>query len=85
MIGQRVHYVSHGTPIKPDGSQAFPATCRAAVITEQSTLDDLHVGLMVINPTGLFFHSIADGGCHYENEAGPRRGGTWHWPEDGDR
>jgi hypothetical protein len=38
------------------------------------------VGLMVKNPTGLFFHSLADGGCVYDGREDPA-GGTWHWPE----
>lgn len=33
-VGQIVHYVSHGTPIRPDGSQAFPSVCRAALVAE---------------------------------------------------
>lgn len=85
MIGKRVHYVSYGTPIRPDGSQAFASTCRAAIVTEVSGIDKLHIGLVAINPTGLFFHSLADGGCHYEHpDNGPggfAPGGTWHWPE----
>ena len=33
-VGRMVHYVSHGTPSRPDGSQAYESQCRAAVITE---------------------------------------------------
>jgi hypothetical protein len=36
------------------------------------------VGLCAVNPTGLFFHSIADGGSLYDPNGS---GGTWHWPE----
>jgi len=32
--GRVVHYVSHGTPIRPDGSQAYTQRCRAATVTE---------------------------------------------------
>ena len=46
-IGDRVHYVAHGTPIRHDGSQAFPAACRAAVVTE--VLPVHRVGLFVMN------------------------------------
>jgi hypothetical protein len=93
-VGRIVHYRSYGTP----GGE-FTAQCRAAVITEVATLNDLGitqahldnpetreglpsmpvVGLCVLNPTGLFFHGLADGGCEYDEDAA--RGGTWHWPE----
>jgi hypothetical protein len=33
-VGRIVHYVSHGTPVRPDGSQAYTQQCRAALITE---------------------------------------------------
>lgn len=33
-VGRIVHYVSHGTPLRPDGTQAFTKQCRAATITE---------------------------------------------------
>lgn len=33
-VGRLVHYVSHGSPVRLDGTQAFTSTCRAAVITE---------------------------------------------------
>jgi hypothetical protein len=88
-VGRIVHYVSHGTPIREDGTQAYTAKCRAAVITEVNVEEPLQVGLSVHNPTGMFFHSLAEGGCfQYEAEVGScslppseRRGGTWHWPE----
>lgn len=32
-LGERVHYVAHGTPILPDGTQAYPSVCRAAIVT----------------------------------------------------
>lgn len=72
-VGRMVHYVARGSA---DGK--FPKVCRSATITE---VDDAgQVGLMVANPTGLFFHPIADGGgCPYSEDA--QQGGTWHWPE----
>lgn len=106
-VGRIVHYVSHGTPVRPDGSQAFTSECRTATISEvggwTTTLTEggpkhrvLHqvwnpdvVGLMVSNPTGLFFHPISDGGCRYDEGSGEaswscdgrnHEGGTWHWP-----
>ncbi len=33
-VGRIVHYVSHGSPIREDGTQAFPSVCRAAVVAE---------------------------------------------------
>ncbi|MFJ8538169.1 hypothetical protein [Streptomyces sp. NPDC093591] len=90
-VGRVVHYVSHGTPVREDGTQAYSAQCRAAVITEVGewpegkTSEDARrniavpVGLAVLNPSGMFFHSLSDGGC-VQSEVG-REGGTWHWPE----
>jgi hypothetical protein len=77
-VGRVVHYVSYGTP----GGE-FPKACRAADVTEvpqHGVAEATTVGLMVKNPTGLFFHSLADGGCDYDGSADPK-GGTWHWPE----
>ncbi len=80
-IGRIVHYRSHGTPIRPDGSQAYTSQCRAAIITEL-TGETVHdggacVSLCVLNPTGQFFNQHV---CQDET-ADDRRGGTWHWPE----
>lgn len=76
-IGRVVHYVARGSA---DGK--FPSVCRAADITEVGDTDTptglVVVGLMVKNPTGLFFHSLADGGVAWD---GDNAGGTWHWPE----
>ncbi len=93
-VGRIVHYVAHGSPIRPDGTQAYPSVCRAATITEVGPISDGNlaqadiegwdeehrhvVGLCVINPTGLFFRSIADGGSQYDPNNGA---GTWHWSE----
>lgn len=78
--GRIVHYVSYGTP----GGE-YPSVCRAAIVAEVDASDPNHIGLVAINPTGLFFHPLADGGCRYEHpDNGPDgkpRGGTWHWPE----
>lgn len=78
-VGRIVHYLSHGTPIREDGTQAYQSVCRAAIVTEvYAEALDL-VGLAVLNPTGMFFHSLAAGGCAYDE--GQQYGGTWHWPE----
>lgn len=76
-VGRVVHYVSYGTP----GGE-YPKTCRAADVTEVPESMDARsvVGLMVKNPTGLFFHSLAAGGVPYDGSEDPA-GGTWHWPE----
>lgn len=78
-VGRIVHYVSYGSPVRADGSQAFTSQCRAATITEVAPGQDHPVGLCVLNPTGMFFHSLDDGGCKYDETDKP--GGTWHWPE----
>jgi hypothetical protein len=94
-VGRVVHYVSHGTPVREDGTQAFPSKCRAATVTEvvenpANSDEEMLAGLAVLNPTGMFFHSLADGGCAYgelpadltvQAERLQGLGGTWHWPE----
>lgn len=88
-VGRIVHYVSHGTPHRTDGSQAFPSECRAAIVTQVGEMPPgtgninteaspvmPAVGLCVLNPTGLFFHESVP--CSH---AANREGGTWHWPE----
>lgn len=71
-VGRIVHYVSQGSPVREDGTQAYTSECRAAVITEA----DAHtVGLCVLNPTGQFFNRGV------EQDEGDKAGGSWHWPE----
>ncbi|MFF5790239.1 hypothetical protein ACFY8P_35365 [Streptomyces sp. NPDC012693] len=71
-IGRIVHYVSHGSPVQPDGTQAHESQCRAAIVTEVWT--DTTANLAVLNPTGMFFNS-----SEYDETA--TLGGSWHWPE----
>jgi hypothetical protein len=59
-VGEMVHYVSYGSPGGEYGKH-----CRAAFVTEVSDTDPQCTGLAVLNPTGLFFRSLADGGCSY--------------------
>lgn len=77
-VGRVVHYVSFGTPIREDGSQAYTSQCRAAIVTavaaDEQAEDGQCVSLCVLNPTGQFFNEHI---CH--DEAG--KAGTWHWPE----
>ncbi|MDH6189109.1 hypothetical protein M2168_002141 [Streptomyces sp. CZ24] len=79
-VGRLVHYVSHGTPVRGDGTQAHPPACRSAVVTEVDADDPGRVGLAVLNPTGQFFHPLTAGGAVHA-EAETRLGGSWHWPE----
>jgi hypothetical protein len=85
-VGRVVHYVSYGTPVLPDGSQAFTSECRAAIVTEVGALigthatiehgsDEKALGLCVLNPAGMFFNQ----GVIEDQDQ--KRGGTWHWPE----
>jgi hypothetical protein len=81
-VGRIVHYVSHGSLVRADGTLAFASECRAAIVTEvgETSGDEMTtVGLMAANPTGLFFHPLAGGGVR-QAETRPV-GGTWHWPE----
>jgi hypothetical protein len=89
-VGRIVHYVSHGSPVQPDGTQAYASQCRAAIIAEVSPYpgpsllsggetdwpDEPPTALCVLNPTGIFFHDAP----HDEDT---KAGGTWHWPEQG--
>jgi hypothetical protein len=73
-ISRAVHYVARGSK---DG--VFPPACRAATVTETDESNPERVGVMVANPTGLFFYSLAAGGVRQdEKDHAP---GTWHWPE----
>lgn len=60
-VAALVHYVSHGTPVLADGSQAFKSVCRAAVVAEVHDRDPVpehgvpYVTLCVLNPSGIFF------------------------------
>ncbi|GGZ23169.1 hypothetical protein GCM10010387_15340 [Streptomyces inusitatus] len=81
-VGRIVHYVSHGTPLRSDGSQAFRSACRGAMVTEVDSNDPGRVGLAIENPTGKFYHPLSDGGCVLDEAGcGAGLGGTWHWPE----
>jgi hypothetical protein len=72
-VGRVVHYLSHGSPVLPDGTQHYKPECRAAIVTAIGDIG--RVGLAVLNPTGLFF----DQAC--PQDEGLCCGGTWHWPE----
>lgn len=74
-IGRIVHYHSYGTP----GGEYLPEP-RAAIITvvceDTPDLADpevLHVGLAVLNPTGMFFNQLVP----YSETP---KAGHWTWP-----
>ena len=87
-VGDIVHYVAYGTPVREDGTQAFPSKCRAAIVADVYSDTNPHpdpevvagvdgaewVALAVLNPSGMFFNDC----CHDEQA---KQGGTWHWPE----
>lgn len=66
-VGRIVHYVSLGSA---DGQ--YPATCRAAIITDAPDPDGT-ASLCVLNPAGVFFNVTT-----YDPAGSP---GTWHYPE----
>jgi hypothetical protein len=80
-VGRVVHYVSHGTPVRGDGTQAYASACRAAIVTgvyfsdPEMTQPVDRADLAVLNPTGMFFNE------HVEQDEDAHAGGTWHWPE----
>lgn len=94
-VGRIVHYVSHGTPVREDGTQAYTSQCRAAIITDLTYADPglrdvtYEVDLCILNPTGMVFAEdvLMDAGTTGPDHNGDTvtdiwyQGGTWHWPE----
>ena len=87
-VGRIVHYVSHGSPVLPDGSQKYAPQVRAAIVTAVTHSEGpsgevvTAVSLAVLNPTGLFF----DPAVPYAEPSTPNEpivGGSWHWPPRG--
>lgn len=74
-VGDVVHYRSHGSPIRADGTQVHKPRCRAAFVTDQ--LSDYLCTLFVVNPAGIFFDD-----CRYDVDMA---GGTWHLANGGTR
>jgi hypothetical protein len=81
-VGRIVHYVSHGSPVLPDGTQHYPSVCRAAIVTAQDPAPEdvpepgqVFASLCVLNPTGMLFDAM----CLQDED--DKVGGTWHWPE----
>jgi hypothetical protein len=90
-VGLGVHYVSHGSPRRDDGSQDYPSVCRAATVTvlrdtevrrwagsEPQELGACTVGLAVLSEGGLLF---ADA----QQDEDTFAGGTWHFMGNGPR
>lgn len=75
-VGSIVHYVSHGTPIRADGTQEYRSECRAAIITVIRSPSI--VGLAVLNPTGMFFHEAVGHVDRHVIDVNHPVGGTWH-------
>jgi hypothetical protein len=80
-VGRVVHYVSHGTPVRPDGTQAFTSQCRAALVTDVHGMAPVpehgvpYVSLAVFSPEGMYFNR------HVLFDESGEQGATWHWPE----
>jgi len=92
-VGRIVHYVSHGTPIREDGTQAYESKCRAAIITEvpkylvKEPFDGCPNGTHD-EQGAQWIASLAvlnpTGYFFAENasqDEHAHEGGTWHWPE----
>jgi hypothetical protein len=67
-VGRLVHYVARGSA---DGRYA--SVCRMAFVTEVTEDQNTPsiVGLAVINPTGLFFQPLSDGGVKLHTGQAP--------------
>lgn len=85
-VGRIVNYVSHGSPVLPDGTQKYAPKVRAAIVTDVSLTegpDDAVVpvvALAVLNPTGLFFDPNVPHAAPPATPDEPLVGGSWHWP-----
>jgi len=69
-VGRIVHYQSYGTP----GGEFLPEP-RAAVVSEVNADDPSLIGLVVLNPTGLFFNR----NVKHAPDDKPTPG-CWNWP-----
>lgn len=75
-VGSVVHYVSQGSPVRADGTQEYPSTCRMAFVTETDPQSAYRLGLCVVSPTGFLFRSLETGGAEWDKK--PGEPGTWH-------
>lgn len=69
-VGATVHYQPH---------TASADHCWAATVTEIDADNPLKVGLAVLEPDGLSFRPLAEGGALWADPIRPV--GSWHWPE----
>lgn len=67
-VGRSVHYQSFGTP----GGE-YKSKPIAATITQVNDEEAGDVGLVIFNPTGLFFNTSVK----FSDEPKP---GCWNWP-----
>lgn len=86
-IGRVVHYRSYGTPKGEYQSKPIAAVITEVEYYDAKQLTELlgrsehdrvptgRVGLFIMNPTGIFFRSLNEGGCTQGD--GP---GQWNWP-----
>lgn len=92
-VSRIVHYVSHGSPALPDGTQEYASECRAAMVTLVHD-DELDlVALTVFGVNGVFQPqavALDEGLADHQRVPGDGRSvlctgrahgrGTWHWP-----
>lgn len=91
-VGRIVHYVSHGTPVQADGTQAYTSLCRAAIITAVEP-GQPYVKWAGTEPQEADHENepqvslcvLNPTGMLFHDEPVPfdedAVGGTWHWPE----
>lgn len=70
-VGRDVHYHSYGTP----GGEYKSKPIAAKVTQVSDDPDDLVIGLMIMNPTGLFFNTAVP---HAPDDKPTP--GHWNWP-----
>ncbi len=89
-VGQIVHYVSYGSPVRENGTRRYESKCRAAIVTDVPDLlseqpnDGTTVSLAVLNPTGVH-HDIEVPYDEWDSVSAfvgaQPQGGSWHYPE----
>lgn len=72
-VGRAVHYQAFGTPGGEYASLPRAATVTVTQAEDPKIADEMTVGLMIANPTGLFFNQAVP-----YSEA--PKAGHWNWP-----
>lgn len=95
-VGRIVHYVSEGSPVRPDGTQKYRSVCRAATVTEVGAWITDSIALDPDGTTRTLTQHWDPEACALQvsnptglffhtacehDESEPGTGGTWHWPE----